>query len=213
MNLSKRINIIFMAIRPKTLGVAVSSVMIGSTMAFSYGKGHLTSAVLCFICALLIQIGANLSNDYFDFVKGSDTEERIGPTRVTQAGLISPQKMFIFFVFIFVLAGIFGIYLSIRGGFPIVLIGLLSIASGILYTGGPIPFGYIGLGDLFVFIFFGPVAVCGTFYVQALELPFEVFIAGLGPGFFSMSLLSVNNLRDEHTDRKAGKNTVFPVAT
>ena len=161
-----------------------------------------------FLSALLIQIGTNLSNDYFDFLKGSDTKERIGPARVTQAGLVSPEKMLYIFTFVFGLSMLIGVYLVNRGGWPIVIIGILSIASGILYTGGPIPIGYIGLGDIFVFIFFGPIALCGTFYVQAMELPFEVFIAGMGPGFLAISLLSINNLRDEPTDKKSGKKTL-----
>ena len=208
MNSAKKLSIFFMAIRPKTLGVTVSPVLIGTTMAFSSNKGHFVTALACLISALLIQIGTNLSNDYFDFVKGSDTDERLGPTRVTQSGLISPDKIIRIALFMFGLAFLVGIYIALRGGWPIVLIGILSIVSGILYTGGPLPLGYIGLGDIFVFIFFGPVAVCGTFYVQTLELPLEVVIAGFGPGFLGMALLSVNNLRDEPTDKKSGKKTL-----
>jgi len=208
MNLAKNISIFYMAIRPKTLGVTISPVLIGTTMAFSANKGHFVAASACLISALLIQIGTNLSNDYFDYVKGSDTDERLGPTRVTQSGLISPERIFRISLYVFGLAILIGIYIVFRGGWPIFLVGIFSIASGILYTGGPMPLGYIGLGDIFVFIFFGPVAVCGTFYVQALELPPEVFIAGLGPGFLGMALLSVNNLRDEPTDKKSGKKTL-----
>lgn len=208
MKFSDYISIAYMAIRPKTLSVTVSPVMIGTVMAFSSSKGHFITAIACFFSALLIQIGTNLSNDYFDFLKGSDTKERIGPVRVTQAGLVSPEKMFYIFTFVFGLSILIGVYLVIKGGWPIVIIGILSIASGILYTGGPIPIGYIGLGDIFVFIFFGPIALCGTFYVQAMELPLEVFIAGMGPGFLAISLLSINNLRDEPTDKKSGKKTL-----
>ena len=208
MNFLKNLSIFFMGIRPKTLGVTVSPVLIGTTMAFSSNKGHWMSAFACLISALLIQIGTNLSNDYFDYLKGADTEERLGPTRVTQSGLIPPEKMLKIFSYVFGLASLVGIYIVIRGGWPIFLIGILSIASGILYTGGPIPLGYVGLGDIFVFVFFGPVAVCGTFYVQALELPLEVFLAGFSPGLLGVALLSINNLRDEPTDKKFGKKTL-----
>jgi 1,4-dihydroxy-2-naphthoate octaprenyltransferase len=127
---------------------------------------------------------------------------------VTQAGYVEPKTMLHNFMMIFGLAAIVGSYLVYRGGWPIVIIGLLSIASGILYTAGPWPLGYLGLGDLFVLIFFGPVAVAGTYYVQALEVPSVVIVAGFGPGLLATSLLAVNNLRDEPTDRKVGKKTL-----
>ena len=208
MKINNNVKIFFLAARPKTLGAAISPIIIGTSMAFSMGFGHISSALACLLCALLIQIGTNFSNDYFDYVKGSDTKDRIGPTRITQAGLVSPKRMVRNFVCIFILAILVGIYLVFRGGWPVFFIGLISIISGILYTGGPFPLGYIGLGDIFVLIFFGPVAVGGTFYVQALELPKEVILAGLGPGFLATSLLSVNNLRDEPTDKKSGKKTL-----
>ena len=208
MKIKKNINIFLLAIRPKTLGAAVSPIIIGTSMAFSSGNGHFGTALACLSCSLLIQIGTNFSNDYFDYVKGSDTKERLGPVRVTQAGLVSPKVMIRNFVCVFGLAILVGIYLIYRGGWPVFFIGILSIASGILYTGGPMPLGYIGLGDIFVLIFFGRVAVSGTFYVQALELPKEVILAGFGPGFLAMALLSINNLRDEITDKKSGKKTL-----
>ena len=127
---------------------------------------------------------------------------------MTQAGLVAPKTMFRNFVVTFGFALLVGLYLVYRGGWPIVIIGVLSIASGILYTAGPWPLGYLGLGDLFVLIFFGPVAVCGTFYVQALEVTEIVFYAGLGPGLLATALLVVNNLRDEPTDKKVGKMTL-----
>ena len=197
-----------MAVRPKTLSAAVAPVLIGTTMAFVGGHGHVGAAFAALASALLIQIGTNFANDYFDYLKGADNEERIGPLRVVQAGYVAPKTMFRNFVFTFVLAALVGLYLVYRGGWPIILIGLLSIASGILYTGGPYPLGYLGLGDFFVLIFFGPVAVCGTFYVQALDVTETVFYAGLGPGFLATTLLVVNNLRDITTDRKAGKMTL-----
>ena len=208
MNCGKYLNIWLLAVRPKTLGAALAPIMIGTTVAFTEGKGHAGAALAALLGALLIQIGTNFSNDYFDFIKGADTEERLGPMRATQAGLVSPQAMLKNFVLIFGLAVLVGIYLVYRGGWPIVIIGILSIASGILYTGGPMPLGYLGLGDLFVLIFFGPVAVGGTYYVQSLEISEVVILAGFGPGLLATALLAVNNLRDEPTDKKVGKRTL-----
>ena len=208
MNCGKYLNIWLLAVRPKTLGAALAPIMIGTAVAFAEGKGHAGAALAALFGALLIQIGTNFSNDYFDFIKGADTEERLGPMRATQAGLVSPQAMLKNFVLIFGLAVLVGIYLVYRGGWPIVIIGILSIASGILYTGGPMPLGYLGLGDLFVLIFFGPVAVGGTYYVQSLEISEVVILAGFGPGLLATALLAVNNLRDEPTDKKVGKKTL-----
>ena len=177
-------------------------------MAFAEGKGHTLAALTALLCALLIQIGTNFSNDYFDFIKGADTEERLCPIRAIQSGLISPKTMLRNFVMIFGLTILIGIYLVIRGGLPIVIIGVFAIASGILYTGGPSPLGYLGLGDIFVLMFFGPVAVGGTYYVQALEVSEAAIIAGFGPGLLATALLAVNNLRDEPTDKKVGKMTL-----
>tara|TARA_B110000467_G_scaffold160335_1_gene179449 strand:+ start:55 stop:945 length:891 start_codon:yes stop_codon:yes gene_type:complete len=207
-NISNYLQVWLSAIRPKTLGAAVSPILIGTTMAFADGKGHALAALAALLGALLIQIGTNFSNDYYDYIKGADTEERLGPVRVTQSGQVRPKTMLWNFVMVFGLATLVGIYLVFRGGWPIVIIGILSIASGILYTGGPWPLGYLGLGDLFVLIFFGPVAVAGTFYVQTLEITPVVIFAGLGPGLLATALLAVNNLRDEPTDKKVGKLTL-----
>ena len=197
-----------MASRPKTLPAAAAPVVIGAAMAYGDGVFHLLSASLCLACALLIQIGTNLANDYFDFKKGADTAGRIGPTRVTQAGLLKPQAVKKGFIFVFALAIGVSLYLVIRGGLPIVIIGVLSIASGILYTAGPKPLGYIGLGELFVFIFFGPVAVAGTYYAQSLAWNNAAMLAGLGAGALSVSMLCVNNYRDISTDALTGKSTL-----
>ena len=177
-------------------------------MAFEAEKGHLFSALAALLGALLIQIGTNLSNDYFDFVKGADTEERLGPARATQAGWIRPEIILRSSLLVFAAAVIIGIFLVLRGGWPIVLIGIASVICGILYTGGPYPLAYLGLGEIFVVIFFGPVATLGTYYVQALEFSKEVFIAGLAPGLISTALIAVNNLRDIPTDIKARKRTL-----
>ncbi|UCF65906.1 MAG: 1,4-dihydroxy-2-naphthoate polyprenyltransferase [bacterium] len=197
-----------LASRPKTLWAAIAPVLIGTAMAYGANKEHLLSAILAAVAAVLIQIGTNFSNDYFDFVRGADQKGRLGPTRVTQAGLVTPSAMKLATVLVFGLAILAGIFLIYRGGWPILIIGILSILFGILYTAGPYPLGYNGLGDIFVLIFFGVVAVSGTYYVQVLEINTLVILAGLSPGLFSMAILTVNNLRDVQSDLKAGKLTL-----
>ena len=201
-----RFQIWILATRPKTLPAAVAPVLIGTAMTGA--AFYWPAAVAAMIGALLIQIGTNFANDYFDFKKGIDTEERLGPMRVTQAGLVTPVAMKRATVIIFTLALLVGVYLVWRGGWPIVAIGLASILFGILYTGGPYPLGYNGWGDLFVLIFFGPVAVGGTYYVQTLDINLTILIAGLAPGLFSVAILTVNNLRDLDNDRASGKKTL-----
>jgi 1,4-dihydroxy-2-naphthoate octaprenyltransferase len=197
-----------LASRPKTLWAGIAPVLMGSSVAFADGVFHWASALAALLCAILIQVGTNFANDYFDFVHGADTTERLGPTRATQAGLVKPGTMKKAFIVTFSLAFIIGIYLIWRGGWPILMIGVFSILFGILYTGGPYPLGYNGLGDIFVLIFFGPVAVGGTYYVQALQINYIVLPAGLAPGLISVALLTVNNLRDINTDRNSGKRTL-----
>jgi len=197
-----------LAIRPKTLPAAIAPVLIGTAMAFGDGLFHLPSAMLALSAALCIQIGTNLANDYFDFKKGADTAERRGPVRVTQAGLIKPEIVLTGAIIFFALAFLSSLYLIHRAGVVILIIAVTSIISGIFYTAGPKPLGYLGLGDLFVLVFFGPVAVAGTYYVQALEINWAVIVAGLAPGFLSTAILAVNNLRDIDTDRRAGKLTL-----
>lgn len=197
-----------MAARPKTLWAAISPVIIGTAVAYNEGLVHYLTFAVTLLSAVFIQIGTNLANDYYDFVKGSDTDERKGPTRVTQAGLIPPNKVKSAFIIVFVIAFLFGLYLIFRGGYPILIIGLSSILFGVLYTGGPYPLGYNGLGDIFVLIFFGPVAVGGTYYLQTMQISNEVMIIGLIPGLISTALLAVNNLRDIETDTKSGKRTL-----
>jgi len=197
-----------LASRPKTLWAAISPVIIGTAMAYGEGKAHFLSAGLAGLSAIFIQIGTNFANDYFDFFKGADQEGRLGPTRVTQAGLVKPETMKIATILVFSMAVLCGVFLMWRGGWPIITIGALSILFGILYTAGPYPLGYNGLGDIFVLVFFGIVAVGGTYYVQTLEINYLVLLAGLSPGLFSMAILTVNNLRDVKTDLKAGKLTL-----
>jgi len=197
-----------LAIRPKTLPAASGPVLVGSAVALGNGFFSFWPAVAALSAALLLQIGSNLANDVFDFKKGTDITERTGPLRVTQAGLLTPRQVFVGMGLTFFVAFLIGLYLIKIGGWPILLIGSLSIVSAILYTGGPYPIGYNGLGEVFVFIFFGPVAVCGTYYVQALSLNPHVWLASIPVGFLTMAILVVNNLRDIKTDAKTGKKTL-----
>ena len=196
------------ATRPKTLPAAAAPVLMGSAMAWQDKAFNLPIALVTLLSALLIQVATNFANDYFDFKKGADTDERLGPRRASQSGLIAPAKMKQAFIATFAAAFVAGLYLIWHAGWPILIIGVLSILFGILYTGGPYPLGYNGLGDVFVLIFFGPVAVGGAYYVQALSVNATVLIAGLAPGLISVALLTINNLRDIQTDRKAGKRTL-----
>ena len=198
----------FQAARPKTLAAGIAPVVAGTAMAAADARFHAVSAFCALTGAVLIQIGANFANDYFDAVKGSDTAERIGPVRAVQAGLVSPGAMRRAAALVFLAACVPGLYIAWRGGWPFAIIGLVSILCGVLYTGGPYPLGYIGLGDLFVLVFFGPVAVGGTYYVQALSLTPEALVAGVAAGLFSVAILTVNNLRDIEQDRVAGKRTL-----
>jgi 1,4-dihydroxy-2-naphthoate octaprenyltransferase len=197
-----------MASRPKTLTAALAPVMVGTAVAFGLHVGRALPALAALVGAMLIQIGTNLTNDYYDFKKGADTAERVGPQRVTQSGLIAPATVLRAATGCFGLAVLVGVYLVAIGGWPIVVIGLASVASGDAYTGGPFPLGYNGLGDLFVFVFFGFVAVAGTFYVQALTLAPAVWPAAVSVGAIGTAILVVNNLRDVQTDAKAGKRTL-----
>jgi len=197
-----------MAFRPKTLSASIAPVFIGTAMAFGDGIQHFPTAIICLFAALAIQIGTNIANDYYDFKKGADTTERIGPARVTQTGLIQPVVVKRAFIMAFSIAALLSIWLIARGGWPIAVIGICAIASGIFYTAGPRPLGYMGLGDLFVLIFFGPVAVAGTYYVQSLEINMAVIFAGFAPGFISVAILTINNLRDIESDQKVGKHTL-----
>ncbi|MCH7571210.1 MAG: 1,4-dihydroxy-2-naphthoate polyprenyltransferase [Deltaproteobacteria bacterium] len=197
-----------LAARPKTLWASIAPVVVGTALAYGDGAHHWPSALIALACAVLIQIGTNFANDYFDYEKGADTEERMGPLRVTQSGMVSSTTMKWATAATFFLACVGGAILTWRGGWPIAVVGLLCILSGLLYTGGPYPLGYLGLGDLFVLIFFGPVAVGGTYYVQALQVNTTVLVAGMGPGLLITAILTVNNLRDIEVDRKAGKRTL-----
>lgn len=197
-----------LAIRVPTLSAAVVPVLVGSAIAARDKRFSplIFTAVMC--AALLIQIGTNLTNDLFDFQKGADTGARLGPVRVVQAGLLSQKQVAAGSGLSFGLAILLGLYLAAVGGWPIVAIGLAAVASGIAYTGGPWPLGYHGLGDVFVFIFFGVVAVVGTFYLQSGNVTGAALIASLPVAMLVTAILVVNNLRDIDTDRQAGKHTL-----
>ena len=197
-----------LAARPATLPAAVVPVLVGTTLAIADRHLHPIVFLATLLGSLLIQIGTNFANDYFDFQKGADTAERLGPTRVTQSGIFTPYQVMIAMLVTFGLAMVDGLYLASVGGAPIVLVGVFAIACGIAYTGGPYPLGYHGLGDLFCFIFFGLVAVDGTYYLQTGSLSFSALIAAIPVGLLCTNLLVVNNLRDIDTDRAAGKHTL-----
>ncbi|MEE8146308.1 MAG: 1,4-dihydroxy-2-naphthoate polyprenyltransferase, partial [Longimicrobiales bacterium] len=195
------------AARPKTLSAAAAPVFVGAGLAQAHGTLSPFPVVAAFAGAILIQIGTNLANDYYDFVRGGDTADRVGPVRVTQAGLIPARHVWRGMVVALLAAALVGLYLVAVGGWPIVWIGLASLFCAVAYTGGPFPLAYHGLGDPFVFVFFGLVAVGGTYWVQALTVPADVFLAGAGMGALSTAILVANNLRDLETDTLAGKRT------
>jgi 1,4-dihydroxy-2-naphthoate octaprenyltransferase len=197
-----------MAIRIPTLPAAVVPVFVGSAIAYKLGSFQLLVFLAALIASICIQIGTNLANDYFDAKKGADTEERLGPTRVTHTGLIAPDTVRNAMLLSFLLAAICGVYLIVVGGWPILVIGLFSIASGIMYTGGPFPLGYNGLGDLFTFVFFGLIAVIGTTFVHTGSFSNLALFASLPVGMLVTAIIVVNNVRDVHTDRKANKRTL-----
>lgn len=197
-----------LASRPATLPAAITPVLVGTTVGLSEAGFRPTPFLAALLAAILIQIGTNLANDYFDFHKGADTAERLGPVRVTQSGLIAPERVRAATILTFGLAALAGLYLVLLGGWPILLIGLFSIASGVLYTGGPWPLGYHGLGELFVFVFFGLVAVVGSAYLQSDAWSVAALVAALPIGCIVTAIIVVNNLRDLETDRHAGKRTL-----
>lgn len=196
------------AARPKTLAAAFIPVLTGASIAWKEDLFSGMATLAALFCALTIQIGTNFANDYFDFVKGADTAERIGFQRATAAGLIPAKTMLTATILAFTIAFTAGLYLVWIGGWVVFWIGASSILFGVLYTGGPYPLGYNGLGDLFVFLFFGIVAVTGTYYVNALEWSAETIPASLAAGALCVNILVVNNLRDIDQDRIAGKRTL-----
>ena len=198
-----------LAARPKTLPAAASPAIVGSAVAFSLGKFEPGPALAALLGALLLQIGANIANDVFDFHRGADTAARLGPLRVTQAGLLTPAEVKRGMWVVFGLAALLGIYLAAVAGWLVVLLGLAAIVAAIGYTAGPFPLGYNGLGEVFVFIFFGLVAECGTVFVQAKEVNLLAWASAVPVGLLIVNILVVNNLRDIETDRVAGKRTLI----
>ncbi|MBU1920729.1 1,4-dihydroxy-2-naphthoate polyprenyltransferase [bacterium] len=197
-----------LASRPKTLVAALMPVVIGAALASKTAEIDVTILLCIFASAICIQIGTNLANDYSDFRSGADTKERLGPMRITQAGLVRPEVVRRAALLVFAAAVLFGLPLIARGGWPILAIGLLSILSGWCYTGGPYPLGYNGLGELFVFLFFGLAAVAGTAFLLTGAWTIESLLLGFSPGMLASALLAVNNTRDIDTDRIAGKRTL-----
>ncbi len=197
-----------MAARPKTLPAAFAPVLVGTALAVYDNVFALFPALAALFVALLLQIGVNLANDYFDCKKGIDTPERQGPVRVTQSGLISPESVKRAMALVFVLAGAAGLYLAAVAGPPVLVLGAAAILSALAYSGGPFPLASNSLGDLFVFVFFGPVAVCGTYFVQAGKFGAQSFWLSLPVGFLVTAIIVVNNLRDIRTDKKTGKITL-----
>lgn len=197
-----------LASRPKTLFAAAAPVITGTALAFYEGGLHIPSAVAALLVSLLLQIGANVANDYFDYKKGADEGDRLGPVRVTQAGYLQPEAVKRGMILIFALAALLGLYLVLRGGIWVAVVGIVSILAALAYTAGPYPLAYNGLGEVFVFIFFGLVAVLGTVYVQTLQLTRLDIWAAIPPGVLIVAILVVNNLRDLAGDRAAGKRTV-----
>lgn len=197
-----------MAVRLPTLTAAVSPVLVGTGLAIHERVFDPLPALAALVGAICLQIGANFANDVFDFKRGADTADRLGPPRATQMGLIPPKQMLIAMWAMFALAMLAGVYLVAVAGWPIVAAGLASIAGAIIYTGGPWPIGYHALGDVFTFVFFGLVAVIGTYFVQAGEITALSFAAAVPIGCTVTLILVVNNLRDIPTDRRTGKTTL-----
>jgi 1,4-dihydroxy-2-naphthoate octaprenyltransferase len=198
----------WLAARPATLWAAVAPVAVGTGCAIGLGCAWTAPALAALVGALWIQIGTNFANDLFDHERGADTKERVGPARAVAQGWISPRTMLWATVLAFAAATLCGIYLVWVAGPWVVAIGVASIVSGVAYTGGPYPLGYHGLGDLFVFVFFGLVAVVGTVFVQCGEAPALAWWAAVPVGALATVILAVNNLRDRHTDAAAGKRTL-----
>jgi len=197
-----------MAARPRTLPAAVAPVLVGTALAATEGTFRPFSFVAAMLGAIFIQIGTNLSNDYSDARRGADTEDRLGPVRVTAGGLVPPRQVLVATYVAFGLAVLAGAYLIATAGWELLLVGAASILAGVLYTGGPRPYGYEGLGEVFVFLFFGVVAVTGSYFAQVEHLTWEAFVLAVPVGLLASAILVVNNVRDLETDRRAGKRTL-----
>src|ERR1700728_1381327 len=205
---SSSLQIWMMAARPKTLPAGVAPVLVGTALAGYLHIFHPLRFVAALLGSVFIQIGANLSNDYSDAHRGADTEDRLGPVRVTAGGLVPPRQVLIATYVTFGLAVLCGVYLVAVAGPELIAVGAASILAGVLYTGGPRPYGYEGLGEVFVFLFFGIVAVSGSYFVQVQHLPWQAFVCAVPVGLLASAILVVNNVRDLETDRRAGERTL-----
>ncbi|MGZ8647874.1 MAG: 1,4-dihydroxy-2-naphthoate polyprenyltransferase [Solirubrobacteraceae bacterium] len=197
-----------MAARPRTLPAAVAPVLVGTALAATQGTFKVLTFLAALLGALFIQVGTNLSNDYSDARRGADTEDRLGPVRVTAGGLVPPRQVLVATYVAFGLAVLAGSYLIATAGWELLLVGAASILAGVLYTGGPRPYGYEGLGEVFVFLFFGVVAVTGSYFAQVERLEWEALALAVPVGLLAAAILVVNNVRDLETDRRAGKRTL-----
>jgi 1,4-dihydroxy-2-naphthoate polyprenyltransferase len=202
------VRIWLMAARPRTLPAAVAPVLVGTALGAEHGDFRPLAFAAALLGSILIQVGTNLSNDYSDARRGADTEDRLGPVRVTAGGLVPPRQVLVAVWVTFALAVLVGLYLVAVAGWELFLVGAASILAGVLYTGGPRPYGYEGLGEVFVFAFFGVVAVVGSYFVQTEELAWEAFALAVPVGLLAASVLMVNNIRDRETDARAGKRTL-----
>lgn len=204
------LKVLFLAARPKTLPASLSPVLLGLTYAYTFQESlNWPIAIITIVCSLLLQISSNFINDYLDFKSGVDKGDRLGPMRVTSAGLISPNQMKQAIIVTMTMAFILGLSLMNWGGLPIVIIGLSSLLGAYLYTGGPFPLSHLALGEVAAFIFFGPVAVWGTFFLQTHQYVWSPIWVGCIPGLFSAAIMSINNLRDRENDKHNGKTTVM----
>jgi 1,4-dihydroxy-2-naphthoate octaprenyltransferase len=202
------VHIWVMAARLRTLPASVAPVLVGTSLALGAGHFHPLAFLAALLGAIFIQVGTNLSNDYSDARRGADTEERLGPVRVTAGGLVPPSQVLLATYVTFGLAVLCGVYLVYVAGPELIAVGAASILAGVLYTGGPRPYGYEGLGEVFVFLFFGIVAVAGSYFVQVQKLPWQAFACAVPVGLIASAILVVNNVRDLETDRRAGKKTL-----
>jgi 1,4-dihydroxy-2-naphthoate octaprenyltransferase len=197
-----------MAARPRTLPAAIAPVLVGTALAGFAHVFHPLRFIAALLGAIFIQVGTNLSNDYSDARRGADTEDRLGPVRVTAGGLVPPKQVLVATYVSFGLAVLAGAYLVAVAGWELLLVGAASILAGVAYTGGPRPYGYEGLGEVFVFLFFGIVAVAGSYFVQVEHLEWEAFALAVPVGLLASAILVVNNFRDIYSDRRAGKRTL-----
>jgi 1,4-dihydroxy-2-naphthoate polyprenyltransferase len=202
------LHIWLMAARPRTLPAAVAPVLVGTALAATEGTFKPLTFAAAMLGALFIQVGTNLSNDYSDARRGADTEDRLGPVRVTAGGLVPPRQVLVATYVAFGMAVLAGAYLIATAGWELLLVGAASILAGVLYTGSPRPYGYEGLGEVFVFLFFGLVAVTGSYFAQVERVTWEAFVLAVPVGLLASAILVVNNVRDLETDRRAGKRTL-----